>query len=301
MEYQGATGTPYLASLHVWVQDGEGRPLEGLYAEDFEVLEDSEPREIAVFVEQKGEAATPPSIVLAVDASRPRGMSAYPARKMLWEFLAQIPRRAEIALLSFSETMRLLSGFETDRQAVRDAVGRIEDHRGHGGPVLYDALLESLSLLDATGNRRQILILVGGVDDRGSGTSYLTLEHRMSAAACVFFATGLVSRDLGSGSSEPQAEGAAPESPVPAMGMNARWKLSRLTAMTGGLASFSGRLRELGRSLGGVAMQLRHHYLLEYYTSPTPEPGHFHSVEVRLTRMRTARRIRVRSRLGYWR
>ncbi len=48
-------------------------------------------------------------------------------------------------------------------------------------------------------------------------------------------------------------------------------------------------------------MQLRHHYLLEYYTSPVSKTAQFHSVEVRLKGMRIARLVRVRSRLGYWR
>lgn len=276
-------GTPCRTILHVWVEDARGRALQGFCREDFDVFEDSERREIAVFVEEKEGAATRPSIVIAVDASRSRASEASPIQQALWEFLPRIPRGAQLALLSFSDRTRLLSGFGTEIEAVRAAVERIQGDRG---PVLYDALLQALSMLEATGNPHQFLVLVGGADDSGSRTSHRAVEYRMSAGGAAFFASGLLSR---SGSMGPQTS------------VTTRWELTRLTSMTGGLAWFLHHPEDLGRSLVTIADRMRHHYLLEYYVSPSSNGPRFHRVEVRLKRGSSASRLNVRSRAGYYR
>jgi hypothetical protein len=163
---------------------------------------------------------------------------------------------------------------------------------------LYDALIQSLSLLEAAGQRRQILVLVGGAENGGSRLAFGALEHRMSMGPAVFFAAGL---HPGGGRLPVDSEEPGPVSEMLESAVSARWGLTRLAAMTGGLALFSRRTRELGPSLLRIADQLRHHYLLEYHCPLASGAARFHPIEVRLKNAESVRDITVRSRRAYLR
>jgi VWFA-related protein len=146
------TVTTRLVVVNVEVKDREGRALENLRREDFEITEDGKPQQISVFEFQRLGEAVPAAIVPAttsggqITPSRP-GEIRYRDRRLIVLFfdLSSMPaedqirarRAAEkfiqeklspadaVAVMSFSTELRVLEDFSDDRDRLLAAVGKL--------------------------------------------------------------------------------------------------------------------------------------------------------------------------------
>ncbi len=105
----------------------------------------------------------PTTIVLVVDRSgsmenedRIGGL-----KRAVASFLEKLPEGSRIAVVAFSSEVEPLCPFTTDRSQVRAAVDRLEPE---GSTRFYDAVAESLRLLNAESGRRAVLALTDGED-----------------------------------------------------------------------------------------------------------------------------------------
>jgi VWFA-related protein len=136
------------------VDQRTGRPVEGLRASDFTVLEDNRPRAV--------EAVETPTglldIMLLLDASL-LGSSVQPLAENL---IGQLREGEQMAVVAMHESADLVQDFTSSRELLLAAVG--SSPRG-GSPRILDAIYAAMdSGFRAAGFRRAVLVLTAGVE-----------------------------------------------------------------------------------------------------------------------------------------
>ena len=149
----------------------DGRPLTGLTASDFEVLENGVPQRFEV--ESVG---GPVHAILLLDTSGSvAGERLGHLRAAAHAFVNGLGPEDPATLLTFSHDVRVASPPSLDRAALHRA---LDDARAGGGTALHDALFSALQFADPSRGRGVVLVFSDG-DDR---LSWLDAPHLREAA-----------------------------------------------------------------------------------------------------------------------
>ncbi len=268
-----------LVNVFVNVIDQNGGIAAGLTREDFALLEDGRPQQIAVFERQ---SKLPLNLILAVDTS-------VSVRKDMTEE-ADAARRFAHALLRSQDQMSLMQ-FATNVRELTPFTNKVSEiDRGldqlHGdwATALYDAIcLASARLggLDGKEAGRKVLVVISDGDDTASTATYAqALEQALRNEVMIYSLIDVpieasAGRDLG--------------------GEHA---LITLAEQTGG-KSFYVSDGGLDKAFARVSDDLRTQYLLAYYPH-NQEPGRtFHRIQVTIPRAAPQSFI-IRHRTGYY-
>lgn len=130
-----------LVVVPVTVLDEEGRPVRGLHADAFRVLEDGEPREISVYLRPDD---APLYVALLLDASDSMERLAPEVREAAADFLNGLAPQDCVVVLPFSDSLGPEARGRGSDRSLQLAVGRFEIG---GGTAVYDALLAALAAL----------------------------------------------------------------------------------------------------------------------------------------------------------
>ena len=153
-----------LILLDVSVKGSDGRSIMGLRKEDFEVFEDGVKQQVALF----STSDVPLNIVLILDTSGSTEKDVSLMRRAAKRFLEEIRPKDRIALVSFSQSVQLLSNFTADRNRLDYALGEMEPG---SGTALYDTLVVTLNdLLRRVDGRKALVVLTDGVDSFGNSS-----------------------------------------------------------------------------------------------------------------------------------
>lgn len=166
-----------LVTLPTTVKDIRGAPIGDLNSEDFTILEEGEPRDIAVFERRTNR---PLSVVLMLDASLSTAIELRYERQSAGRFLASLlgPESQPLdqaAVYMFSSDVEVLQGFTRDRSALEKALGKV---RPRTGTSVYDAVLLASEQLASRKGRRAIVMITDG----GDTTSQVRFGDALRAA-----------------------------------------------------------------------------------------------------------------------
>ena len=156
-----------LVPITAVVRDSKGRIVRGLAREDFQVLENSQPRRILEF---KATNDGPISIGLLFDTSGSmRGTALQRARSVVDRLLTSInPASDEIALFTFDKTLRQDTPFAAEGSAIR---GALDESRTWGTTSLYDAIADAARRVsERASGRRALVVITDGLDTSSSLT-----------------------------------------------------------------------------------------------------------------------------------
>ncbi len=254
--------------LPVTVLGPDGRPVEDLQRDDFEVFEDGILQRLT-HVARHGDV--PVRVGLVLDTSGSMEKTLDEVQRVALGFLRNLLRPTDRAfVVAFSDRPVLLQPMTREF----DALGRsLLGLRAEGMTALYDAVVFSLFQFSGVRGRRALVVLTDGADNASQHTSDHVVELAARTGAMVF-AIGV---DLGPSE------------------LRTRAGLQRLARATGGEAFFVARGGGLERVYGRIERELRSQYVLAYTSASNAPPGQWRRVEVRVRRPG----VKVRTLAGY--
>ena len=261
-----------ITSITATVTDKEGRLVTGLGREAFEVYEDGTPQKVTQFTNER----VPVSLGVLVDISDSMfGKRIQDARAAVDRFLFELLDAAdEFFVLAFNHQPRPLTGWTHDAQDVRRALDGLKPF---GGTAAYDAVIESLPIIERRGRQRAALLVISDGADTASTASIREVRSALHRSDAFVYAIAIDSPDR-----QPINTRVNPQA------------LREITAESGGRTEIVTNAQELNEATARIAEELNSQYVLGY-TSPRGADGQFHSIRVRVA----GTEYRVRSRTGY--
>ncbi len=287
-----------MVSLPVVVSTREGRRITDLKKEDFQVFEDGVQQTIAGF------AATdePVDVALMLDTSGSTEAELVNIQNAAIDFVNQLHPDDEVAIISFSDDVRMQEDFTIDRD--KNEYG-IKKTRSGGCTVEYEAVWLGLEdVLKPIKERKAMVLFTDGVDTcshKASMNETLDLAKETAATVYVVYynTEGDLYRQRPTISGVPMPGGGIPPVVSPYPGgypgqypggigstrgeyMQGRNYLSKLAEYSGGLL-FDG-MENLSDAFQQVAKELASQYSIGYYSANTKHDGKFRKVEVKVNK-----------------
>lgn len=243
------TDISYAVKAFVSVVDSTGSPVNGLKAEDFTLVEDSQQVEI----QSISIADEPISLVLVIDTSGSMtGTGINAAKSAAASFITSLAAEDRVAVVTFNDDIATVVDFTTDHQSARDRISLIDATRG-AGTCLYDAAYQSVQMTATVpSGRRAVVLFTDGVDEKASG--------------------GVCSVNTADDVIKIATEGGT-RTPIYTMGMGTTVDqnlLKRLASNTGGRFFFSPDATRVDVIFRELSNSLRSQYAIEYSSKSGP-------------------------------
>ena len=237
------------------VAAGGGEP--SLSAADVVVLENGVPQVIDSFEE----ALAPISVSMVLDTSGSMRRAMTTAQAAARSFVTALRPTDPLSLVRFSDTVVVEHEFSERRQTTLDAIDRLQ---ATGGTALFDALHTSIATLSKRDGRRAIVLLSDGRDENNPGTGPGS-QHTLADVLAVLRESNMTVYAIGLGTNVD------------------REALERITAMSGGSASFPVDATALEGEFRRVVDDLRRRYLLVYTSTNSVRDGAWREVRLSTT------------------
>lgn len=306
-----------LVNVTATVTDRSGRFVSGLRQSDFTVYDDGEPMEVTHFSNER----VPVSLGIVLDTSGSMaGERMAAAREALDRFLLDLlGDEDDVFVVRFSAYPELVQEWTRDRREVSRRISRITPN---GGTALYDAVAESLPLVQSGRHRKKALLVISDGNDTNSRTTTRALNDLIRESEALVYAIGIDADAETTITRRPQARPPIFRPPVPTPfpmpggrrgtplppqppvtppsgggGSGDRVNASALRAITddsGGRTEIIRSPRDLDPATAGIADELSRQYYLGY-ASPGHRDNRWHTIDVRVSNPS----LRVRARRGY--
>jgi Ca-activated chloride channel family protein len=259
------------------VKNAAGQPVGTLSKEDFTILDNNVPQQVAAF-ERRTEQ--PLSVALLIDTS---GSTAKELKyevesisRFLHALFAEGNPNDTVALFSFNYQVAIHNHFTRNASSIEHSLHTL---RGEAGTSLYDAIYLASGELEQRDGRRVMVMVTDGGDTTSTKDFHGALEAAQRADTVIYPIlvmpiTNDAGRNIG--------------------GENA---LTTLAAGTGGRVFAPTVGAELDRAFTDLIQDLRTQYVLAFYPKDVPlTKNRFHRLEVRV---RNAQ-LHVLARNGYY-
>lgn len=267
-----------LVVLPVTVIDKEGKFVETLKENNFQVFEDGQQQTLSVFKRED----IPVTIGLVIDNSGSMRTKRPRVNQAALTLVQTSNPDDEVFVVNFNEDYYLdqHADFTDDISVLKEALERIDSR---GSTALYDAILASLDHLKKGHRDKKVLVVVTDGEDNASRHD---LEETVTSAQksdAVIYTVGLLSEE---------DRGAA---------KRAKRALQALSEATGGLAFFPKTVDEVHEICLQIAKDIRNQYLLGYYPTNPQSNGGYRKVQVKLVDVpHELGKLDVRTRTGYF-
>ncbi|HBD06848.1 MAG TPA: hypothetical protein DCZ69_01185 [Syntrophobacteraceae bacterium] len=239
--------------LFVSALDSSGKMIRGLTDKDFVVKED-EVEQSPVKVETKL-----PSIAtaLVLDSSGSMKKAIADVQRAATTFVDNVRAEDEVLLIDFSDKVKVLQTFTTDKAPLKAAIGVI---KARGNTALYDAIFEATKSFGEKKGRKVAIVLTDGKDDDGTNKPLSTKTVDQVIAAAKEVNVPIFSIGLGSDVDEAV--------------------LKKIAVESGGQFFPSPSSADLENLYKEIGAQLTGQYLLSYATDLAEPDGSWHRVVV---------------------
>lgn len=272
-----------MVNLNVAVRDSGGRPLEGLAPDDFEVLENGIPQEVAALSADDA----PFRLVLLLDLSGSTRNDREAMKEAARGFVRIARPEDQIAVYALADNrFQVVSRLSSDRQTLLGLIDQLPDLEG-GSPI-YDTLVLAYAeeLRELPDSRNAIIVVTDGIDNRVYGTgepsvvSFGNLRRAAREWNTLIYPVFLDPFTV---------------VPPPAWALKARRQLQELAEVTGGRLFAARSIYDVNGIYPLVADELRSVYTLGYYPTNVKTDGSWRPIEVRVKQPEAV----VRTRDGY--
>jgi len=243
-----------------------GRFVGGLREQDFEVLEDEKPQQVATISSED----SPLDLIVAIDISGSMEDALPDVKNAVKQLLAKLRPGDAVTLLGFNDTTFVVAEREKNRQVREAAVDLLS---AWGGTALYDATVRALDLVTRQTGRKGVVIFSDG-DDRNSLTARDVAMSRVQASDAMLYTIG-----FGAGATVPKL----------------RSSLESYARATGGRPFFPRQVKELDGIFDEIVADLAHQYVLSYAPSNLKHDDSWRNITVKVRKGQ----YDVRARRGY--
>jgi Ca-activated chloride channel family protein len=265
-----------LVHFSLVVTDKQGTPIDGLTAEDFEVIEEGKPQAIKFFAAGDPETAPPLHIGFLLDTSGSMEEDIKDVRTAAVKFLNAMEKAVDITLVDFDTEVRVARYASADYPRL---IERIRARKPDGYTALYDALGVYLDGADRQTGQKVLIMYTDGGDTRSALTQKDVIDLLRASDVTVYVIGYL----------EHQGSAAAAQ----------RGQLDHFAQMTGGQAFFPVSVKEIDKMYDKIQREIAARYSIGYLSSDERTNGAWRHVEIRLKR-RDLKGARLRTRDGYF-
>ncbi|MBI2189343.1 MAG: VWA domain-containing protein [Acidobacteria bacterium] len=253
-----------LVEVYATLTDQKGQLATGLRREDFEVYENNQLQEISAFA--AGEF--PLTVALGVDRSwSMAGERLRLAKQASQAFLRALKPADRSMVVAISSETDVIAPLTMDRVNQERAIAALDPW---STTALHDAMIAALDRLEPEPGRQALVVFSDGEDRYSRATAAEVLERARRSNALIY--------------------------PI-AIGRTRPPLLAELAVVTGGRSFLLREIRDLEKTLGEVARELRYQYLLGYAPASAIDPNTHEWRSIRVVVKRPG--VRVRARDGY--
>lgn len=262
-----------MVTLPVVVTTGKGEYITNLDRDDFIVLDNGIPQEIAGFANVE----EPVSVALTLDNSDSMRKNSRIIQNEAIRFISFLRKEDRLAILSFNDDVELWESFSLYGKKNPLVIRKMEPK---GLSAVYEAVWLALEqVLKHEYGRKALVLFSDGIDTRSQTVTEeetLDLARRTEATIyCIFFNAGEKKRmgrlPVPGGGGETKAEYKA-----------GREYLMKLSGFSGGALVDARKIGDLGSAFRLIARELSSSYSIGYYPGNLEKNGEFHRVEVKL-------------------
>lgn len=255
------------------------RPVTGLKAADFEILDNGVSQEISDVSYER----LPIDVTLLLDVSASvTGSTLEELGRALRQVRDDLLPADRLRLLIFNMSVRRLVDFSQPSSNIEQALGSV---RGAGSSAVFDSLAVALSSFDAPGRRRLVVLFSDGQDSSSISDVETLLEVARRATPTVAIILGSPNPERPASVLRTSSSGSS--SSVGALS-------DRIAAETGGIVAPLKPGENLTSKFRRMLQEFRSSYVL-YFTPRGVERAGTHTLEVRVKRPG----VDVRARRGY--
>lgn len=266
-----------LIHFGVVVTDRSGAPIEGLTADDFEVLEEGKRQTITHFAAGDPAAMPPLHLGFLLDLSGSMENEIADVRTAAIKFLSAVDTAVDVTLVDFDTEVRL-ARFQADD--FPRLIERIRMRDPKGWTAFYDALATYLNGTVGQTGQKIAVLYTDGADTRSTLNRGEIMEL-LRASDVTLYTIGYLEGHSSSAR------------------MDQRQLLGRFSDTTGGQAFFPSSLKEIDKIYERIRNEIMSRYSIGYVSADTRTDGAWRNVEIRVTR-KDLRNIKVRTRGGYF-
>jgi Ca-activated chloride channel family protein len=259
------------------VRDAQGQLRGNLSKEDFQIFDEGEPQEIAIFERY---TTQPLSVVLLLD------VSASVAKEIKYEveaalrFARSLFREGnpadQIALIGFNHNVDLLAGFTRRIERLEKAMKRLKTG---SGSAVYDAIVLASEELEGREGRK-VVVCVSDGGDTASRVKFNDANIAAQRAQAAVYPVLVV-----------------PVTNDPGRNVGGENAMQQIAQRSGGRVLLPDSFEKLSQSFDEILRDLRTQYLLAYYPrNLTGKRQKFHRLEVKVKQAS----LQVAARSGYY-
>ncbi len=243
--------------LYTTVLDSSDRPVQGLEQDDFRIVEDGVPQQVARFERLEN---LPIHVAILLDVSASMETSLPQAKAAAQAFFEQaVTPKDRGALIVFNDHPLLSVKLTNQVSALAGGLAGLKAERGTS---LYDAVVFSLFYFNGVKGQRAILLLSDGKDEGSRFNVEETLDFARRAGIAVY-PVGLN---------------------IPRSETEVRRVLKKLAEETGGRNFFIKDAAELKAIYDSIQLELRSRYLLAYQSTNASREQRFRMVDLKVDR-----------------
>jgi len=269
-----------LVNVVATVLDDQGKYMDGLRLEDFQVFEDGEEQKISFF---SHDLRVPISVGVLVDSSGSMRHKLQQALSTVREIALALSPQDEMFIVSFNSDVEVRRHFTTNMQDIQRS---LRDIKAGGETAAYDAIQVAMDEMKTAKHNKKILLLVTDGFDTKSHISSMQVEDILKRSEVLVYAIGIDDDD---------------EDPLVLRRTRYHiyhYMLGRLTSVSGGRAFrlFTGRNYALNSLAQVLLEELHQQYTLSYYPTSLPDKNVWRQVDVKVRKPGS----QIRHRMGYY-
>jgi Mg-chelatase subunit ChlD len=196
-----------LVTVPLIANESGGKYVTDLRQEEFTILEDDVPQQIAFF----GKVAAPFHVVLMIDTSSSTQDKLREIQQAAFAFVQQLQSADRVKVISFDDKVNDLNDFTSDREILRTAIYKTMSGQG---TKVYDAVELALNTIRKIRGRKAIVLFSDGMDWHSDNATFDGTLRWLDEEGVVFYPIRYETRATTERLAREQSSGGAPQLPT---------------------------------------------------------------------------------------